>query len=102
MLSLNSRVDSSSSLFVVRAACVNVFSKFVHHKTRANSIRFYLTGFQNVRLLVYVSTDPGHDDAMAIILAGHNSRIKLLGLSIVGGNVPVEKCTKNALHVSSA
>ena len=44
----------------------------------------------------------GHDDALAIILAGHHSGLKLLGLSTVAGNQTVEKVTANALGVLSA
>eukprot|EP01080_Neovahlkampfia_damariscottae_P008394 gene8394-219_t len=53
--------------------------------------------------LVWLDCDPGHDDAMAIILAGHNDKIELLGISTVCGNQTVEKTTLNALktcHVS--
>jgi inosine-uridine nucleoside N-ribohydrolase len=41
----------------------------------------------------------GHDDAMAIILAGHNPKIHLLGISTVAGNQDLEKTTNNALRV---
>jgi inosine-uridine nucleoside N-ribohydrolase len=47
--------------------------------------------------LVWLDCDPGHDDAMAIILAGHNNLIHLLGISTVCGNQTVEKTTLNAL-----
>ena len=38
---------------------------------------------------------------MAIILAGHSDRLKLLGISTVCGNQSVEKTTLNALKVLS-
>eukprot|EP00898_Chlorokybus_atmophyticus_P004238 jgi/Chlat1/4815/Chrsp31S04863 len=41
----------------------------------------------------------GHDDAMAIILAGHNRALRLLGISTVHGNQSVEKTTVNAQKV---
>ena len=43
--------------------------------------------------------DPGHDDAVAIILAGINEKIDLLGISVVTGNQTLEKTTNNALNV---
>jgi purine nucleosidase/pyrimidine-specific ribonucleoside hydrolase len=48
---------------------------------------------------VWLDCDPGHDDAMALILACHNPAIKLLGVSAVHGNVEVEKCAVNACRV---
>ncbi len=36
---------------------------------------------------------------MAIILAGHNELIQLLGISTVAGNQTVEKTTLNALRI---
>lgn len=43
-----------------------------------------------------------HDDAMAIILAGHSPGLTLLGVSTVAGNQTVEKVTANALSVLAA
>ena len=48
---------------------------------------------------VWLDCDPGHDDAMAIILAGYNDTINLLGISAVAGNQLVEKTTLNAAKV---
>lgn len=47
--------------------------------------------------LCWLDCDPGHDDAMAIILALYNPRIKLIGMSTTAGNQILEKVTKNAL-----
>lgn len=55
------------------------------------------------RKLVWLDCDPGHDDSMAIMLAGHNKLLKLIGISTVAGNQTVDKTTLNALktlHIS--
>lgn len=48
---------------------------------------------------VWLDCDPGHDDAMALILAAHSPELHLLGVSTVHGNQKVEKVTHNALKV---
>ncbi len=42
---------------------------------------------------------PGHDDAIAILLAAGNPDIELLGITTVAGNQTIEKVTANALSV---
>ncbi|CAL5224804.1 g7549 [Coccomyxa viridis] len=54
------------------------------------------------RKSVWLDCDPGHDDALAIILAGYDSRLRLLGVSTVAGNQTVEKVTLNALGLLTA
>ncbi|MDK7084928.1 nucleoside hydrolase [Gardnerella leopoldii] len=45
---------------------------------------------------IILDCDPGHDDAMAILLAVGNPSIDLLGVTTVGGNQSLEKVTYNA------
>lgn len=47
-----------------------------------------------------IDTDPGIDDAMAIIFAARHPGIRLVGLTTVFGNVPVEVATRNALALA--
>ena len=51
------------------------------------------------RIPIWLDCDPGHDDAMAIVMAGHASNLKLIGLSSVAGNMPIEKTTCNILNM---
>ncbi|MBC2920066.1 nucleoside hydrolase [Staphylococcus saprophyticus] len=49
---------------------------------------------------IIMDCDPGHDDAIALILAGaQNSPLDILAVTTVAGNQSVEKNTKNALNV---
>ena len=48
---------------------------------------------------IILDCDPGHDDAVAMILAGGDPNIDLLGITTVGGNQTLEKVTRNALAV---
>ena len=50
---------------------------------------------------VILDVDPGHDDAVAIMLACGASGLDLLALTTVAGNVPLEKTTRNALRILS-
>jgi inosine-uridine nucleoside N-ribohydrolase len=50
-------------------------------------------------LPVVIDTDPGIDDAMAILAAVADPGIALLGLTTVFGNVPVGIATRNALQI---
>ncbi|TCN41798.1 purine nucleosidase/pyrimidine-specific ribonucleoside hydrolase [Kribbella orskensis] len=45
--------------------------------------------------------DPGHDDAMALLLAVADPAVDLLAVTTVAGNQTVEKCTVNARRVLS-
>jgi purine nucleosidase/pyrimidine-specific ribonucleoside hydrolase len=46
---------------------------------------------------IILDCDPGHDDAMAILLAGASPEIELLGITTVAGNSYVHNTTRNAL-----
>lgn len=46
-----------------------------------------------------IDTDPGIDDAMAILSAFNWERIQVLGLTTLFGNVPVQLATQNALSL---
>ena len=48
---------------------------------------------------VILDCDPGHDDALAILLALARPEIELLGITTVAGNAPLEATTRNALSV---
>ena len=48
---------------------------------------------------VLIDCDPGHDDAMALLLALAGPELKLLGVTTVHGNQTLPKTTANALRV---
>jgi len=48
---------------------------------------------------IILDCDPGHDDAVALMLALGNPAIELLGVTTVGGNQTVDKVTRNAQSV---
>lgn len=50
---------------------------------------------------IILDCDPGHDDAIAILLAGHHPDIDLLAITTVAGNQSIDKTTLNALKVCS-
>lgn len=47
---------------------------------------------------IVLDCDPGHDDAIAILLAGRVA--ELVGVTAVSGNAPLEKTLRNALAVT--
>lgn len=48
---------------------------------------------------ILLDCDPGHDDAIAIMLAVADPSIELLAVTTVAGNVTLEHTTRNALRV---
>ncbi|GGX74742.1 nucleoside hydrolase [Saccharospirillum salsuginis] len=49
---------------------------------------------------VIIDTDPGIDDAMAILFAFKASTVEVLGLTTIFGNVGVDRATDNALSLT--
>ena len=51
---------------------------------------------------IIIDTDPGPDDAVALMTAALSPELDLLGVTTVNGNVAVDLCTENALRVFDA
>ncbi len=47
-------------------------------------------------LPIIIDTDPGQDDAIALLLAAASPELDLLGVTTVAGNVPLKLTTRNA------
>ena len=52
------------------------------------------TAASSHRPAIILDCDPGHDDALAIVIAAHTT--ELLGITTVGGNAALEMTTRNA------
>src|SRR5512132_3502570 len=50
---------------------------------------------------IILDCDPGHDDAVALLLAAGNDEIDLLAVTTVAGNCPLELATLNARRVAA-
>ncbi len=48
---------------------------------------------------IIIDCDPGHDDAVALMLAVASPELELLGVTTVAGNQTLEKTTANALRI---
>lgn len=48
---------------------------------------------------VVIDCDPGHDDAIALLLAAASPELDLLAVTTVAGNTTLDKTTRNALRV---
>mgnify|MGYP003403071977 CR=1 FL=1 len=49
---------------------------------------------------IILDCDPGHDDAVALLLAWGNPDIELVGVTTVAGNQTIDKVTRNALAIA--
>lgn len=49
---------------------------------------------------IILDCDPGHDDAIALLMAAKHPAIDLLGVTIVAGNQTLEKTVRNGLNVA--
>jgi purine nucleosidase len=53
-----------------------------------------------VALPIIIDTDPGQDDAVALLLAFGSPELDILGITTVAGNVPLELTTRNGLMMA--
>ncbi|HEY4346211.1 MAG TPA: nucleoside hydrolase [Gaiellaceae bacterium] len=54
---------------------------------------------ETVTTPIIIDCDPGHDDAIALLLAAASPELELVGVTTVAGNQTLEKTTLNALKV---
>ena len=54
-----------------------------------------------IKKKIILDCDPGHDDAVAIMLAAANDNIEILGITCVAGNATLENTKLNALKICS-
>jgi inosine-uridine nucleoside N-ribohydrolase len=52
-------------------------------------------------MLTLIDTDPGLDDALALLLAWSSPELRLAGITTVAGNVPVDVATENLFRLMS-
>jgi len=50
---------------------------------------------------ILLDCDPGHDDAVAILLAAGNDAVDLRAITTVAGNCPLDLATRNARRVAA-
>ena len=48
---------------------------------------------------IILDCDPGHDDAIALLLAVASPEVELIGVTTVAGNTTIDKTTNNALRI---
>lgn len=53
----------------------------------------------NEKVKIIIDTDPGVDDSVCIVYAMNDENIEVKLMTTVVGNIPVNKCTRNLLHV---
>jgi inosine-uridine nucleoside N-ribohydrolase len=49
-----------------------------------------------IPIRIIIDTDPGIDDALALILARHSPGVELQAVTLVGGNVSLDQCVRSA------
>lgn len=54
---------------------------------------------QSDKKMVIIDTDPGGDDALAILLAAHDERLDVLAITTTYGNADLQETTANAAYV---
>ncbi|MDZ7823965.1 MAG: nucleoside hydrolase [Ahrensia sp.] len=58
-----------------------------------------MAGNSDTPRAIIIDTDPGQDDAIAILLALASPELDVLGITTVAGNVPLPLTSKNALKI---
>lgn len=53
----------------------------------------------NKKPIVIIDTDPGHDDALAIMLAIRSNKMDIKAITTVAGNVDIQKTTNNTRFI---
>ena len=48
---------------------------------------------------IIIDCDPGHDDAIALLVAAYSDKYNLIGVSTCAGNQTIDKTSKNALNL---
>ena len=54
-----------------------------------------------IKKKIIIDCDPGHDDAVAIMLAAASDKIEILGITCVAGNATLDNTKLNALKICS-
>ena len=57
------------------------------------------SGLKAEKTKIILDCDPGHDDAVAIMLAGSAENLELLGIGVEAGNQTLEKTGRNTLNL---
>ena len=67
---------------------------FQHKRSRSAA-----SEYSRLSIPIFLDCDPGHDDAIALLLALASPEVELLGVTTVHGNQTLDKTTENALRV---
>ena len=86
-----------ASIMILLCGCgaVNTDTKPTESKKSASETTVKASKTQ--RHKVIIDTDAGSDDAAALVLAATSEQLDILGVTVLYGNVPLEKAAKNAL-----